>query len=159
MSQTNRIENVRQIVDCILHRCEEEPHKRLGFVHLYGVSLLAGIIAKNRNTDPELALVAGMLHDISTFKLGVHRDHQQKSSVIAEEILRRTNEFTEDEIKCICTAVASHGRKESTDDKLSEIIKDADVLHHFYYNPYRSPIEQENRRRSTIEKDLGLSNQ
>ena len=39
------------------------------------------------------------------------------------------------EINEVCTAIARHSAKDVKDGALAELIKDADVLQHYLYNP------------------------
>ncbi|MDF2545051.1 MAG: hypothetical protein K0S47_4769 [Herbinix sp.] len=42
--------------------------RRVAYVHLYGVAQACALIAKKRGVDIELAIMAGMLHDLYTYK-------------------------------------------------------------------------------------------
>jgi hypothetical protein len=62
-------------------------------------------------------------------------DHAQHSAEAARQILINLNRFTQVEIDGICNAIAQHSTKDERGGALSELIKDADVLQHFLYNP------------------------
>jgi uncharacterized protein len=131
----NRLEIVRQVVDEILRQQPDVKERRCGFVHLYGVAVTSSLLALKRGLDPEICAVTGMLHDIATYRSGDPTNHAQRGAVEAEEILKETGEFRPDEINEICDAIARHSAKDQKDGALAELIKDADVLQHYLYNP------------------------
>jgi uncharacterized protein len=83
----NRVESVRQVVDGILRQQPDVEERRCGFVHLYGVAQACALLALKRGLDPELSTVAGMLHDIWTYKTGEPRDHAAPGSAEAQKIM------------------------------------------------------------------------
>ena len=80
----DRLELVRQTVDEILRQQPDLEERRCGFVHLYGVSATCALLAMARGLDPQLSAIAGMLHDISTYKTGDSTDHARLSAREAE---------------------------------------------------------------------------
>jgi len=130
----DRLEQVRQVVDNSLHRLTHPQHRRTGFVHLYGVSLTATALAHSRHLDPEIAAVAGMLHDLASDESGNAADHGPRSAERAAAILRRLGTFTEEEIARVHSASTHHSSKEETHGEFEELLKDADVLQHYLYN-------------------------
>lgn len=131
-----RVECIRQVVDNIVRQQSDHDDRRCGFVHLYGVSAIGVLLALKRGLNPELCAIAGMLHDIWSYKTGDPTDHAHYSAIEAETILRNAKSFTHTEIRNICDAIAHHRRKQTHDDsRLSELLKDADVLQHYLYNP------------------------
>ena len=131
----DRLEQVRQVVNEIVRQQPDDYLSRCGFVHLYGVSATCVFLAKKRGLDEELCAVAGMLHDISSYRLGDHTDHGRLSAAEAEGILAELGCFTNDEISQISNAIARHCAKDETDGSMAEVLKDADVLQHHLYNP------------------------
>ncbi|MEE8400402.1 MAG: HD domain-containing protein [Desulfobacterales bacterium] len=152
----DRIETIRKAVDEILLGRSEADHRRHGYVHLYGVSLIAGLLAKKRHLDVELAVISGMLHDISTYRDGTHEGHHAKSALLASEILLKTGLFAPHEMESVANAIGKHGRKGLTDGALDELLKDADVMHHYFYNPFWSPIGKEIPRIKKLGDELGF---
>ncbi|MBU0595485.1 metal-dependent phosphohydrolase, partial [Candidatus Bipolaricaulota bacterium] len=71
----NRLEQVREFVDKALQQAIDPEDRRCGFVHLYGVSLIATLPARARGLDEEPAGVAGVLHDLVSYKSGDATDH------------------------------------------------------------------------------------
>lgn len=152
----DRIETIRESVDEILLVRSEADHRRNGYVHLYGVSLIAGLLAKKRHLDVELAVISGMLHDISTYRDGTHEDHHAKSALLASDIMLKSGLFAPNEVESVCNAIRNHGRKDHTDGASDELLKDADALQHYFYNPFLSPIEKEIPRIKKLGDELGL---
>ena len=60
----SRIEKVRELVDEILLNMSDPAERRCAYLHLYGVAQACALLALKRGEDVELAVIAGMLHDI-----------------------------------------------------------------------------------------------
>ena len=75
---------------------------------------------------------------------------------MAQNILNSLAIFNEGEINLICTAINNHSDKEIVHDTLDEILKDADVMQHVLYNPLFDIKEHEQKRFSSLEKELYL---
>ncbi len=155
----DRLESIRQVLDSIVRQQPEHDERRCGFVHLYGVSAICVLLALKRGLDPHICALAGMLHDIWSYKTGDSTEHAHYSTIEAETILREAESFTNTEIRSICDAIAHHGRKnELNDSRLSELLKDADVLQHYLYNPtlQDNPALKWQHRLQHILDELGL---
>ena len=109
-----------------------------------------------RGLDAELCTVAGMLHDLATYKSGDPTDHGRRSAILAREILSDLGCFTESEIAIICGAIAHHRIKGEVHGAYDELLKDADVLAHTLYNTQLPPIEKERARLSALCTELGI---
>lgn len=136
--QLTRIDTVRRYVDEMLKACEDSEVARCGYVHLYGVGQACALIALRRGHDrayAELAEIAGMLHDYSTYQDNMREDHARRSSDRARAILTQTGEFTPKETDMICQAIRRHSDKEQIHEEMDEILKDADVMQHWLRNP------------------------
>lgn len=133
----DRLEMVRDRVDRIIRDLADETDRKFAYIHLYGVSQSATMLALIRHVDPEICAVAAMLHDIATYALNAgHRDHAHKSAEMAQKLLQEMNCFEEKEIQTIVYAIAQHSDKLTKDDGIyAEILKDADVLEHYFYHP------------------------
>jgi uncharacterized protein len=131
----DRLELVRQVVDGILRQQPDLEERRCGFVHLYGVSAACVLLAMRRGLDPELCAVAGMLHDVWSYETGDPTDHARLGAGEAERILSELGGFTRDEVAAVREAIARHGAKDRVDGEMAELLKDADVLQHYLYNP------------------------
>jgi uncharacterized protein len=153
----NRVELVRQVVDEIVRRQPDVEERRCGFVHLYGVAQTCALLALKRGLDPELCTVAGMLHDIWSYKTGDPTNHATLGCVEAQKILSELGHFTQEEIAVISEAISYHSDKGEVDGTIDELLKDADVLQHFLYNTSLPPHEWVKGRLPQILGELGLS--
>ena len=158
MKMMDRLELIRKIVDDIVRQQTDHAERRCGFVHLYGVSAICVLLALKRGLDPHICGIAGMLHDISSYKTGDPTDHARLSAREAETILQGTGQFTATEIGEICTAIAQHRAKAEVDGQLSELLKDADVVQHYLYNPMlpENPALKWEQRLHSALLELGL---
>ncbi len=153
----DRLELVRGVVDGVLRQQLDAEEARCGFVHLYGVAMAAMLLAIRRGHDPQLAAVAGMLHDIWTYKVGDPTDHATLSALEADRILAGLGCFTPAEREEVCRAIARHGAKERVDGKLDELLKDADMLQHYLYNPALKPDFLQSDRLQRVWRELSLA--
>lgn len=85
-----------------------------------------------------------------------HDEPARKGAVMAREILTSMGIFSEHEIGAICGAIHNHGKKESKHSTFDEVLIDADVLHHFLYDPEAEVIEREKERFEALKKEFGL---
>ena len=152
----NRIEKVRAYVDDVLLHMTDTDERRCAYVHLYGVAQACAMIAQKRKENVELAIVAGMLHDIYSYKAMDSRDHAHKGAVMAKEILENLEIFTDAEIEMICGAIYKHSDKTEKHAPFVEILIDADVLQHCIYNPFVTAAEHEKKRYENLKKEFGL---
>lgn len=153
----NRLESIRNIVDKILIDQSYLEERRCVYAHLYGVSATCSLLALKRGLDVELCAIAGMLHDISSYKIGYSVDHAKLGSIEARKILNEINCFSEEEIDIICSSIFNHSNKLDIDNAYDEILKDADVLQHYLYNINFAINENEKSRINMLFKELGIS--
>ncbi|MFC2079559.1 HD domain-containing protein [Candidatus Bipolaricaulota bacterium] len=150
----NRLERVRKIVDGLLRQVSNPEDARCGFVHLYGVSATATLLARIRGLDEEIAGVAGMLHDLATYETDDPHNHGPRSAARAGQILQEMGKFSEEEIQCVQSAISHHSDKSSVQGAYEELLKDADVLQHDLYNPALDPDPRHEERRSRLRQSL-----
>lgn len=111
-------------------------HKNLtGIYHLSAVTTLCQLLAKKRNLDEELAAICGYLHDLATIRYNSSYDHANRSAALAQDILKETKLFSNQEITIIITAIRNHSHKELIHDPYSELLKDADLWAQLLYDP------------------------
>lgn len=151
-----RIEKVRAYVDDVLLHMTDTVERRCAYVHLYGVAQACAMIAQKRKENVELAIVAGMLHDIFSYKTMDHRDHAHKGAVMAKEILDELDIFNDIETNMICDAIYNHSDKAETHTPFAEILIDADVLQHCLYNPFFAVTEFEKKRFENLKREFYL---
>ena len=72
----DRITCVQLYVNRLLDTITDSEEHRTAAVHLYGVAGNAALLAIRRSLDPELATVAGLLHDISTYATGERQQRE-----------------------------------------------------------------------------------
>ncbi len=150
----NRLESIRREVDSILLHLVSDEDRRCGFVHLYGVSLTATWLAERRGLDVELAAVAGMLHDLATYASGDSTDHARRGSELATRLLNQLGLFSREEIAAMAQAIARHSDKASIDGPMDELLKDADVLHHWLYDPALPAQASHAERRGRLREQM-----
>ena len=152
----NRIEKVREVVDEIILSMTDNEERRCAYLHLYGVAQACALLAKKRKQNSELAVIAGMLHDIYSYATMDALDHAHKGAVLAREILEALKIFTDEEISVICTAIYNHSDKAIVHGALDEILKDADVMQHVLYNPLFYVKEHEQERFEFLMSEFGV---
>jgi HD superfamily phosphodiesterase len=155
--EMDRTERVRQVVDEILRGQTDDEERRCGFVHLYGVAQACALLALKRGLDVELSTVAGMLHDIWSYKTLDPTDHARRGAPLAREILTDLGCFAESEIATLCGAIAHHSLKGEVHVAFDELLKDADVLQHYTYNTQIWPTKKGyHPRLSALRAELGI---
>jgi uncharacterized protein len=92
------------------------------------------LLAIKRGLDVELCAIIGMLHDIFTYKYEYVKNHAVLGVEEAEQLLRKLEVFTDDEIELVKIAIGNHSDKKNKHDKYSELIKDADVMQNSLYD-------------------------
>ena len=153
----DRVEKLREYIDAILLNKEDSFDRRCAYVHLYGVAQACVLLAKKRGLNEELAVMAGMLHDIYTYKVTYTKEHGEKGAAIACEILEELGITTAKETHIICNAIYNHSYKEKVGSPYDELLKDADVLQHCIYNPAFPVLEKEEKRYNSILAELGIN--
>ena len=156
--QFTRIDTVRKVLDEKINAIEDAELRRCAYVHLYGVGQAAAMLALKRGMGrnmAELAEIAGMLHDYTSYLVEESDDHAHRSAPYVKAFLAETGEFTEEEIKMITQGVYNHSDKGRVDTPFDEVIKDADALQHFLRNPMED-FWFERGRVPKILEELGL---
>jgi len=152
----NRIETLRSYIDNIIINKERG---KFWFVerHMHAVSKFSAMLALKRNLNPEIATIIGLLHDIHTLITDDHIDHAALGAIKAAEILNELNIVTAEESEIICNAVKNHSSKGAVDDAYSELVKDADVLTHYFFNVSLPVADWEKARLGRLLAELSLS--
>ena len=151
----NRIEQVREKVDRIVCAMPEEEQKAAR-AHLHGVALYCAMLARKRRENEELALIAGLLHDVYRCATLQSQDHAHKGAAMAREILDGLSLFTESEIAQISTAIYNHSDKLQIHTTFDEVLKDADVMEHVFSQPLALVQLNEQERYEKLVLELGL---
>jgi len=151
---SSRIKVLQKQVHKILKEMDDNQKRSNAIAHLHGVSLAAVIIAKKRGEDPELAAMAGLLHDVYAYKSDSYEDHAHLGADYAREILEKLEITTEEETDMICSAIRHHDSKAETDGPLDEVLKDADVLHHSLGDPTKEVKAHEQARYDKLSREF-----
>ncbi|MCL2834344.1 MAG: HD domain-containing protein [Treponema sp.] len=130
----DRLEKIRECIDKIYQdpvSVRQNKYISNDYNHIYGVSFNCVLFALKRGLDPELAAVAGMLHDVYRLRTGVDNFHSVSGAEMSRIILRNPDIFTDAEKQIILTAVFHHSDKANVHDEYSELLKDADLFTSF----------------------------
>ena len=152
----SRLKDLRKHINKELNKMEDEDKRISAVAHLYGVSLAATMIAKKRGLDPELASMAGMLHDLHAYKTGSYDDHAHKGAELARKILGKLELTDETETDIICSAIYHHDDTYNTDSPMDEVLKDADVIHHCMNDLSKAIKEKEQARYDKLCEEFGM---
>lgn len=154
--QYTRLDSARNVIDDIIKSIPNEEDKRGAYVHLYGVGLMASLLALKRGYSreiAELAEIAGMLHDLLTY---VDRnedtiDHAHKCADYAREhVFSKLDCFTEEEKQMLYNGIYNHSDKHVKGFYFDELIKDADAVQHALRNPMEDWFYQNERIQQVI---------
>ena len=149
----SRIKELQKKVHKKLNKVEE---KDKAIAHLHGVSLAAAMIAKRRGEDPELAAMAGLLHDLYAYRSGSYEDHAHLGAEYIRKLLEKMKITSPEETEIICSAIRHHSDKETVDAPMDEVLKDADVIHHTLDDPTKEIKEQERERFEKLCREFGM---
>lgn len=130
----NKIDRLRYAVDQILTEMSDPNERRNAFIHLYGVAQCCALLARKRGLRDDLAIMAGMLHDLYSYKTMTEDNHAYFGSILAKDILTALNITSALETATICTAIERHSDKDVVHSDFDEMLKDADVLAHCLYD-------------------------
>lgn len=151
----SRLKQLREYVNGRLDVLDVHT-RQSAYVHLYGVSLAATLIAEKRGENAELASMAAMLHDLAAYESGSYDDHAHRGAALARTILDDLGLTTPEETDMICSAIYNHDSKERTDSPFDEVLKDADVMHHTM-NDLSKPVKEKERvRYEALRREFGL---
>jgi uncharacterized protein len=149
----NRLEILRNKINSQINHSD----MCLCISHVYGAAKFCTLLAMKRNMNIELAATCGMLHDIHWITGGSIDNHAAKGAAQAETILKSMNLYSDDEIKTITSAISNHSDKSNVHDPYSEMLKDADVLDHCFYNVDFPIADKEIVRYKNLLLELGIT--
>ena len=152
----SRVKDLQKQVHKVLKNMDDNQKRASAVAHLHGVSLAAVMIAKKRGEDPELAAMAGLLHDLYAYKSGSYDDHAQKGAEYARELLTKMELTTEEETEVIYSAIQHHDTKDKIDAPMDEVLKDADVIHHSLGDPTKDVKPHEKARYDKLCEEFGF---
>lgn len=152
----SRIKDLQKQVQRVLDRMDDRDKRSKAVAHLHGVSLAAVMIAKRRGENPELAAMAGLLHDLYAYKSGSYEDHARLGADYARKLLEKLGLTTPEETDIICSAIWHHDSKAEVDSPMDEVLKDADVIHHTLGDPTKEVKENERERYVRLCREFGF---
>ena len=152
----SRIKDLQKRVHRELEILKDSDRYAKAVNHLHGVSFAAVIIAKRRGEDPELAAMAGLLHDVYAYRSGSYDDHAHLGADYAGKLLKKMELTSPEETDIICSAIWHHSDKDVLDSPMDEVLKDADVLHHSLDDPAREVKEHEKERYLKLCSEFGM---
>ena len=139
--QYTRLDEARKLIDEIIYEIKDEQTKRDAYVHLYGVGLMASLLALKRGhsrAEAELCEIAGMRHDLLTF-VDVDADGEEHAHPCAdyakEHVIDKLTSFSDEEKEMLYYGIYNHSDKYVVGNWFDEIIKDADAVQHTLRNP------------------------
>ena len=101
--------------------------------HIQYVYKYVCLLSNDKDLDHEVLELSALLHDIAMTDKSLDRSkHNEYSSVIAEQLLRKNN-YPEDKIQFVKKCILNHSsrRAEFRTTEEERILVDADVLSHF----------------------------
>ena len=165
----NRVENMREHVDEILRNINNIRNTRTAYAHLYGVAQICAMIAIKRKADVELSIMAGMLHDLYTYKrkeevrhLGMEaieyviKNHRVDGAIWLREILPKWGLTTDEETNILCDAIQGGVSEDHKTMEIEKIVNDANILQFYFYNPIEPQIKLNKNRVDNLLFEFGL---
>ncbi len=152
----SRLKELRKYVNSVLYKMEDEDKRTSAIVHLNGVALAATMLAMKRGFDPEVAAMAGVLHDLHAYKTGSYDEHEHKGAELARDILEELELTSPEETDMICSAIYHHGDKLVVDSEFDELLKDADVISHTLNDPTKDIKDKEKARFEKLCDEFGI---
>ena len=152
----NRLENLRNKIDGLILMKNTNSY-RMYISHMYGVARFCTLIAMKRSMNIELATTCGMLHDIYYMTGGSSDNHAMKGAEQAKGILKTMNVYSDNEIDIIFSAISKHSDKGKIHEPYDELLKDADVMDHCFYNADFPIAEGEVARYNKLLAEFGIT--
>ena len=154
----SRLSALRERVYALLAEHLNGPALGDAVAHLEGVAMAAQLLAARRGQEAELAAMAALMHDLATYTTGDASGHAKRGAALARELLDRWALTDAEETERICAAIATHsGKQHVAQDALAELLKDADVLHHSFYDPSWPLFPKDVARYHALCAELGLT--
>ena len=154
----NRIDRLYTYLNKYVFLDDRRELRHIYLMHMQGVAQFAAMIALRRGVNPEIATIAGLLHDIHTLDTLDTIKHAQKGAKEAREILTQIGGYSIEEKDAICDAIKHHSDKKTVHAQLDEVLKDADVMQHCMYNVHMLPSDKDAPRFSRLLNEFGMQN-
>src|SRR5262245_53194823 len=116
-----------EIIAQIKRHFDERSHIAHGFDHVERTAILARHIAQHENYNPDVAALAGYLHDIGRTVQDEEANHGPAGVETASQLLDQYSNLDEQTKTEILNAIRDHSLK-LADGQLTHIVQDADKL-------------------------------
>ncbi len=169
MTNSTRIENLKKDISALYSKKASDRADWADWLfenHIFVVADYAGKLAKRFGANEELAMAAGMLHDVADAVMKRENPRHEEKSLEIARLLLTQNDFTEQEIVLIVDdAIRLHSCHDGIAPSSLEgkVMATADALAHIstnfydfcvaYMTPLRSREEIQNWGLSKIERD------
>ncbi|MCK5304063.1 MAG: HD domain-containing protein [Candidatus Heimdallarchaeota archaeon] len=126
----------------LLSNIDRDQPLEWSIMHMYSCSQLAKLLAIKRGLNPEIAGIAGAIHDLAIIETGIFKDHGPNGVNLVRDFLKNYNKkfgdnyglISDDEIEQIVIATNHHSdKKQYSDDKFVELIKDVDSFDRYLH--------------------------
>lgn len=151
-----RLESVCVLVQEMIISIGCEQLRQGAYIHLYGVSSFASMLAMKRGRNQELAAIIGLLHNYYFFKTGVKGFPGPNSADTVRPLLREMNMFTNEELTLILNAIFYQEDRNKVQGPYEEILKDAQALHSYFQNIRYDLTLQDNTRLRNVLRELTI---
>ena len=154
--KNKRFESIKILVDEMLFSIESMVNRHEATVYLYGVSTFASMLAIKRGQNPELAAIAGLLHDYYVFKTEIAEFPGPNSAETVRVIIRDIGMFTEEEQITVLRSIFYQDDSSRSHGPYQEIVKDAIILQLYFQNSARRLRQMDVNRLREVLSELGI---
>ena len=140
---------------------ERDQPLEWSIMHMYSCSQLAKLLALKRDLDPEIAGIAGAIHDLAIIETGIFKNHGIDGEKFVKDFLKNYNNIyglengmvTEKELSIIIEATIHHSDKKNySNNEYVELIKDVDSFDRYLHG--KETYEFYTKRTNRVLKDL-----
>ena len=157
--ETGRRDRVSAVEAFVFERfngIDEAKWRTRAVYHSHSVSLLCVLLARKRGLAPEVAAIAGLLHDLYAYERRDYIDHAHRGAARAREVLESLGVSTPEENELIASAIYHHDDLTLIDGPMDELLKDADLMDNALSHPAREIKENEAARIARLRAELGI---
>ncbi len=141
----SRLDKIQSLILKELEERREIPRDqpfKWSLTHVISCSQIIKLLATARGLDVEIAAIAGAVHDLAIIRTGKFADHGPLGAPMVKEFLLNYNNLygkehgliSDKDIELIVQATHNHTyKKEYSEVKFDELIKDADSLDRYLH--------------------------
>ena len=152
----DRVSAVEAFVFERFNQIDDGTWRTRAVYHSHAVSLVCVLLAKKRGLDPEVAAIAGLLHDLYAYERRDYTDHAHRGAARAGEVLASLGLTTPEENERIASAIYHHDDLTLVDGPMDELLKDADLIDNALSRPARAVKGNEAARIERLRAELGI---